>query len=69
MKNRPWTISTKHLQIFAEMVAAEEREACARIAEHLKEYFPTDDVAPHLLSWAIKGTNMGEVEQGSCRMV
>ena len=47
---KSWTISTKHLQIFAEMVAAEEREACARIAEHLKEYFPTDDVASHLRS-------------------
>ena len=28
-----YTISTKHLQIFAEMVAAKEREACAKVCE------------------------------------
>ena len=30
-----FTISTKHLQVFAEMVAAKEREACAKVCDDL----------------------------------
>ena len=31
----PLTCSTKHLMIFAEMVAEKEREACAKIIENI----------------------------------
>ncbi len=33
-----WTISTKHLQIFAEMVAAKERRECSKVCAELGEW-------------------------------
>ena len=30
---KSWHVSTKHLMIFAAMVAAKEREACAKVCE------------------------------------
>lgn len=35
---KSWTISTKHLQVFAEMVAANERMECSKACAELGEW-------------------------------
>jgi hypothetical protein len=36
---KSWHVSTKHLMTLVEMVVAEEREACAKLAENSKAFF------------------------------
>jgi ribosomal 50S subunit-associated protein YjgA (DUF615 family) len=35
---KSWHVSTKHLMTLAEMVVAEEREACAKVADGWPDY-------------------------------
>ena len=47
---KSWTISTKHLQIFAEMVAAKEREACAKFADDWSGHYQANVIASNIRS-------------------
>ena len=47
---KSWTISTKHLQIFAEMVAAHEREACAKVADGWSGHYQANEIASNIRS-------------------
>jgi hypothetical protein len=40
MEDHVWTMSTTHLERFAALVAAAEREACAKLCEELKPFGP-----------------------------
>ena len=40
-----WTVSTPHLRIFAEMIAKQEREACALVADDWSGHYQASEIA------------------------
>ena len=51
---KSWHVSTKHLMTLVEMVVAEEREACAKVADH---YSMHDQDTPADIAEAIRARN------------